>query len=65
MNDRRQIQPDEDPVCGMKVDPDTARAQGLTFTHDGREYAFCAKGCMLDFQENPERYLGEGYQPSM
>jgi Cu+-exporting ATPase len=65
MNDRRQIEPNEDPVCGMTVDPATARAQGLTFTHDGREYSFCAKGCMLDFREDPDRYLSQDYQASM
>jgi YHS domain-containing protein len=49
----------------MHVDPDAARAKGLTLTHDGREYAFCGKGCLLDFSEAPERYLDPAYRPSM
>jgi P-type Cu+ transporter len=65
MNDIRHIEPNEDPVCGMRVDPDAARAKGLTLTHDGREYVFCGKGCMLDFRDDPERFLTPGHLPSM
>jgi YHS domain-containing protein len=65
MNDRRPIRPDEDPVCGMHVDPETARVRGLTHTHDGREYAFCGKGCLLDFRDEPEKFLEPTYRPSM
>jgi YHS domain-containing protein len=65
MNDIRHIQPDEDPVCGMHVDIDAARAKGLAVTHDGREFVFCGKGCMLEFRDDPERYLRADYQPSM
>jgi len=65
MNDIRSIDPNEDPVCGMHVDPDAARARGLTYTYDGREYAFCGKGCMLDFKDDPQRYLASDYRPSM
>jgi YHS domain-containing protein len=65
MNDIRHIEPNEDPVCGMRVDPDDARAKGLTHTHEGREYLFCAKGCMLDFRDNPQAFLDPAHQPSM
>ena len=65
MTDRRTIDADEDPVCGMQVDPEAARARGLTLTHDGREYLFCGKGCLLEFRDEPERFLEEGYRPSM
>jgi YHS domain-containing protein len=65
MTDTRPIAPNEDPVCGMQVDPEAARAKGLTLTHDGREYAFCGKGCLLDFQDEPAKYLDAAYQPSM
>ncbi len=65
MNEPRTIQADEDPVCGMHVDPEAARAKGLTLTHDGREYAFCGKGCLLDFGDEPAKFLDPGYQPSM
>ena len=65
MNDIRTIEPNEDPVCGMRVDVDAARARGLTLTHDGQEYAFCGKGCMLDFRDEPDKFLDPGHQPSM
>jgi YHS domain-containing protein len=65
MTDRRTIAPNEDPVCGMTVDPETARAKGLVLTHDGTVYAFCGKGCLLDFQDDPDRYLDPAYTPSM
>jgi YHS domain-containing protein len=44
MTETRKIDPNEDPVCGMVVDPEVARAKGLTLIHDGREYLFCGKG---------------------
>lgn len=65
MNERRTIRPDEDPVCGMTVDIEMARLRGLVHTHEGREYAFCGKGCMLEFRDNPGEYLAAGHQPSM
>ena len=65
MPDERAIAPTEDPVCGMTVDPETARAKGLALVHAGREYLFCGKGCMLEFSDAPETYLAEGYSPSM
>ncbi|HEX9609420.1 MAG TPA: YHS domain-containing protein [Candidatus Limnocylindria bacterium] len=54
-----------DPVCGMQVDPAQARAKDLTAEHDGRTYFFCGKGCMLDFKEDPQRFLSADYTPSM
>lgn len=65
MNDIRHIEPNEDPVCGMRVDIDAARAKGLALTHDGHEYVFCGKGCMLDFRDDPESFLNPGHRPSM
>ena len=65
MNDSRRIDPNEDPVCGMRVDPAAARERGLTHEHTGREFAFCGKGCLLDFREDPARYLDPRYVPSM
>lgn len=65
MNDLRQIAPDEDPVCGMHVDPASAREKGLALEHDGREYVFCGKGCFLEFRDDPQQYLDPSYQPSM
>jgi Cu+-exporting ATPase len=54
-----------DPVCGMQVEPAQAEAKGLTAEHDGRTYWFCGRGCMLDFKEDPQRYLAADYTPSM
>lgn len=65
MTETRSIDQDEDPVCGMRVDPETAGGRGLTFTHDGREYAFCGRGCLLDFKDEPAKFLDPGYRPSM
>ena len=65
MNESRTIDANEDPVCGMQVDPEVARARGLSHTHDGREYLFCGKGCLLDFREDPERYLDSSHTPTM
>jgi YHS domain-containing protein len=49
----------------MTVDIDQARAKGLTLEHEGREYAFCGKGCLLEFRDNPQGYLDPAYRPSM
>ena len=54
-----------DPVCGMTVDRETQRAKGLVSTYEGREHFFCGKGCKLDFEEDPGRYLDPKYVPSM
>jgi Cu+-exporting ATPase len=49
-----------DPVCGMQVDTDNAQHSAV---HDGQTYYFCSRGCMLDFQDEPEKYLDPGYRP--
>ncbi len=54
-----------DPVCGMSVDLAAARPKGLAFVHQGVEYGFCGRGCRLDFEEDPARYLAPDYVPSM
>ena len=43
-----------DPVCGMEVDTTTST---LSAEHDGTTYWFCAKGCLLDFQDDPHAFL--------
>ena len=43
-----------DPVCGMKVDPHTAKHRA---THEGRPYYFCSAGCKTKFEANPGQYL--------
>ncbi len=54
-----------DPVCGMTVDVAHAHEVGLTSEHEGQTYSFCGKGCKLDFEEDPAKYLDPAYQPSM
>jgi len=51
-----------DPVCGMEVESETATR---TTEYKGTTYYFCSKGCLLDFQDDPEKYLDTGYAPSM
>jgi YHS domain-containing protein len=53
---------EKDPVCGMDVDTTTSE---LKLEHDGRTYWFCGKGCLLEFRDDPERFLDPEYQPSM
>lgn len=54
-----------DPVCGMTVDPVTAEARGLSAEYAGVTYYFCGRGCMLEFRDDPNKYLDPTYQPSM
>jgi Cu+-exporting ATPase len=49
-----------DPVCGMQVDTDTAQWKA---EQDGQTYYFCSKGCMLDFNDDPQKYLDPSHQP--
>ena len=45
---------EKDPVCGMQVDPASARAK---VEHGGRTYFFCCAGCATKFEAAPEKYL--------
>jgi P-type Cu+ transporter len=45
----------KDPVCGMSVDPHTAKHRR---EHGGRTYYFCSARCAEKFQAEPEAYLG-------
>jgi Cu+-exporting ATPase len=49
-----------DPVCGMKVDPATAKFKAH---HDGEEYFFCSAGCLAKFQSSPETILSSPPKP--
>lgn len=40
---------DIDPVCGMTVDPASARSSH----HDGLPYYFCSPGCQTKFEQDP------------
>lgn len=65
MAEHRTIAANEDPVCGMTVDVDEARANGLATTHEGHDYVFCGKGCFLEFRDDPETFLAPDYVSSM
>src|SRR5712692_1587736 len=43
-----------DPVCGMTVDPATAKASA---EHAGTTYYFCCAGCAQKFRATPDQYL--------
>ena len=43
-----------DPVCGMTVDPATAKHR---LEHGARTEFFCSAGCKAKFEANPEKYL--------
>ena len=64
-NSHRTIGPNEDPVCGMTVDPQQARAKGLATPYADREFVFCGKGCLLEFRDDPKHYLAQDYKPVM
>ncbi|HKS88909.1 MAG TPA: heavy metal-binding domain-containing protein, partial [Stellaceae bacterium] len=49
-----------DPVCGMRVDPPTARHR---VSHAGNEYFFCGPRCRERFAAEPERFLGKAEPP--
>ena len=54
-----------DPVCGMTVEVAGAVAKGLTTSHAGVDYYFCGKGCLLEFRDDPARFLDPSYTPAM
>jgi YHS domain-containing protein len=54
-----------DPVCGMTVELADAQAAGHVTEHEGQTYAFCGRGCLLDFKDDPATYLDPTYTPSM
>ncbi len=44
-----------DPVCGMTVDPHTAKHRA---DYQGHPYYFCSAGCRAKFVADPQKYLG-------
>jgi P-type Cu+ transporter len=50
----------KDPVCGMNVNPTTAR---FKTSHRGKDYFFCCAGCLQKFQSNPEKILASPPKP--
>jgi Cu+-exporting ATPase len=51
-----QDQQTRDPVCGMTVDPHTAKHR---HQHAGLTYYFCSAGCLEKFKADPAKYLGD------
>jgi Cu+-exporting ATPase len=49
-----------DPVCGMKVDPHTAKHRA---EHEGRTWYFCSLRCREKFLANPAHYLEKDTAP--
>ncbi len=50
----------KDPVCGMNVNPATAR---FKTSHGGTEYFFCCAGCLQKFQADPGKILASRPKP--
>ena len=50
-----------DPVCGMTVDPATAKHRT---EHAGKSYFFCSAGCKARFETDPANYLA-GHREAM
>ena len=51
----------KDPVCGMSVDPNTAKHQA---SYLGTTYYFCREGCREKFLAEPEKYIKPAAKPS-
>jgi P-type Cu+ transporter len=45
---------ERDPVCGMSVDPEKAKAK---VEHGGKSYYFCCPRCAERFTQEPEKFL--------
>ena len=59
-----------DPVCGMEVDEEKARAEGRVSVYQGKTFFFCAAGCKGSFDRDPKAYVARhsgataGVEPS-
>jgi RND family efflux transporter MFP subunit len=57
----------KDPICGMDVDKNKAKAAGRVSEYHGKTYYFCADECKQQFDQDPNRYvekLNEKGKPS-
>ncbi|MGC2197406.1 MAG: HAD-IC family P-type ATPase, partial [Terriglobales bacterium] len=52
----------KDPVCGMDVDPATAKHR---WEHAGKTYYFCCGGCLEKFRSTPDRFLRPQISPGL
>ena len=54
MTQAPDLEAETDPVCGMTVDPATAKHR---FDHAGETYHFCSARCAERFAQDPAQYL--------
>ncbi len=52
-----------DPVCGMTIDPNTAK--GGTSKFNGETYYFCNPKCKTKFDANPQSYLTKSLEKAV
>ena len=45
-----------DPVCKMEIEAEKAAAKT---DYQGQTYYFCAPGCKVAFEKEPQKYLGK------
>ena len=50
----------KDPVCGMQVNEQQAAGKS---EHQGETYYFCSASCKQRFDQDPQRYTGQGMAP--
>ena len=49
----------QDPVCRMKVIPEKAKAEGLSYSKGGKTFYFCSRACLNGFSNESSRKLAE------
>ena len=49
-----------DPICKMNVD--TGNPPGGQSEYQGTSYYFCAPGCRVAFDNDPDKYLADDWQ---
>src|SRR5260370_35863845 len=47
---------ERDPVCGMSVDPEKAKAK---VDHGEKSYYFCSAACAKKFEQTPQQFLSK------
>jgi Cu+-exporting ATPase len=45
-----------DPVCGKEVE---AEDTAYSVTYNDESFYFCSLDCQLDFEDAPEKYIGD------
>ncbi len=51
--------PSRDPVCGMAVDENAAKAAKRSSEYQGKTYYFCSEGCKKKFDADPAKSLAK------